>query len=135
MSGFALHPRLAADTWVAGELALCRVLVMQDARFPWAILAPRLADARELHALDAAQRGLLMDEAAAVAAALSTLPGIVKINHGALGNLVPQLHWHVVARHPQDAAWPGPVWGSGPAVPMPGAMRRAIEAVLAPLFG
>jgi diadenosine tetraphosphate (Ap4A) HIT family hydrolase len=119
MSAFELHPRLAADTAEVCDLALCRLVVMRDARFAWAILVPRRAGVREVHDLVPSDQALLMGEAARVAARIAAWPGVTKINHGALGNLVPQLHWHVVGRSPSDAAWPGPVWGSGPAVEPP----------------
>lgn len=131
-SAWTLHERLAADTVPVQDLALCRLLVMRDARFAWAILVPRVPGLTELHQLPAADRDQLMREVTAVASALAGLPGITKINHGALGNLVPQFHWHVVARHPGDAAWPGPVWGSGAAVPPdPAALAQLVAALAA----
>jgi diadenosine tetraphosphate (Ap4A) HIT family hydrolase len=110
---FALDPRLAADTFAIGDLALSRVLLMNDARYLWLILAPRRDNSRELFDLDDADRAVLMEEIAAVSKVLSAAPGIDKINVGALGNIVRQLHIHVVARRFDDAAWPGPVWGVG----------------------
>src|ERR1700753_3000 len=86
---------------------------MNDARYPWLILVPRRADATEIFDLDAADRALLIEEDARAARGLKALGGAAKINIGALGNLVPQLHVHIVARSPGDAAWPGPVWGHG----------------------
>lgn len=131
-SAWVLHERLAADTLPVRDLALSRLLVMRDARFAWAILVPRVPDLTELHRLPAADRDQLMREVTAVASALAGLPGVTKINHGALGNLVPQFHWHVVARHPGDAAWPGPVWGSGAAVPPePEALEQLVAALAA----
>lgn len=115
-AGFELHARLAADCIVVGDLAISRLLLMDDSRFPWCILVPRRPDLTELHQLSATDRTPLLDEIAAVSRTLLDTPPISKINVGALGNLVPQLHIHVVGRHPDDAAWPGPVWGSGPAV-------------------
>jgi len=111
---FALDARLAADTIAIGELRLSRLLLMNDARFVWLILVPRRRQLCELIDLGAAERAILMDEIAAVSAALIGQPGVDKINVGALGNIVLQLHIHVVARRAGDAAWPGPVWGSGP---------------------
>ncbi len=110
---FELHPRLAADTAPLGALALSRVLLMNDARFRWLILVPARAGLREIHDLDAAGRAALIEEVALVSHALSTLYRPDKINVGALGNMVEQLHVHVVARRADDAAWPGPVWGAG----------------------
>ena len=112
---FALHPRLAADTFLVGDLPLCRVLLMNDQRFPWLILVPRRADIREIIDLTAPERAILMEEIASAATALKAAAACHKLNVGALGNMVPQLHIHVVARSEGDAAWPGPVWGSGTA--------------------
>ena len=109
---FALDPRLAADTLPAGHLPLCEVRLMNDARFPWLILVPRRAGLREIHDLSPADRALLMEEATAASAVLAA-HGAFKVNVGALGNMVAQLHVHVVGRQDGDAAWPGPVWGSG----------------------
>ena len=113
---FALHPRLAADTIEVSRLPLCELRLMNDARFPWLILVPMREGITEIHALDAADRLQLMDEIVRCSQALESLCKPDKINVGALGNLVPQLHVHVVARRIGDAAWPGPVWGSGAAV-------------------
>lgn len=116
MSGeFQLHPVLAADTLAIARLAVSELLLMNDARFPWCILVPRYPGLTEWHHLPAAARLPFLDEMDRLSRALLALPGITKINVGALGNRVPQLHVHVVGRHPADAAWPGPVWGSGPA--------------------
>jgi diadenosine tetraphosphate (Ap4A) HIT family hydrolase len=112
---FALDPRLAADTIEIGDLALSRVLLMNDARYLWLILAPRRDNLSELFDLDGADRAVLMEEIAAVSRALIGTPGVDKINVGALGNIVRQLHIHVIARRFNDAAWPGPVWGAGAA--------------------
>ena len=114
---FALHPRLAADTEPVARLALCRVLLMNDARVPWLILVPERPGLSELHALPPAERALLMEEIAAASRVLERLYRPDKLNVGALGNLVPQLHVHVIGRYRSDAAWPGPIWGSGPAIP------------------
>jgi diadenosine tetraphosphate (Ap4A) HIT family hydrolase len=110
---FVLDPRLAADTFEVGDLALSRVLLMNDARFLWLILAPRREELSELFQLDPADRATLIEEIAAVSAALHATPGVDKINVGALGNIARQLHVHVVGRRVGDAAWPGPVWGAG----------------------
>ncbi len=112
---FTLDLRLARDTREVGRLGLCRLLLMDDARFPWLILVPEREGAREVHELAPADRASLIEEVARVAEALSRLFRADKINVAALGNVVPQLHVHVVARYRKDPAWPGPVWGSGPA--------------------
>ena len=116
MTTFTLHPRLAADTVFVADWGLSRVLLMNDARYPWLILVPRVAGAVEIFDLFHTDRTTLMEEIARAAQALKTISGAQKINVGALGNLLPQLHVHVVARSPGDAAWPGPVWGQGTAV-------------------
>jgi diadenosine tetraphosphate (Ap4A) HIT family hydrolase len=110
---FTLDPRLAADTHQICDLALCRALLMNDARNPWLILVPRRADLTEIIDLDRADRGALIEEIACGSEAVRALPGVDKINIGALGNIVRQLHVHVVGRTVGDAAWPGPVWGAG----------------------
>ena len=113
---FALDPRLAADTREIGDLKLSRALLMNDARYPWIILVPRRAGLSEITDLDAAERAQWMEELAKTAQILRALPEVEKINLGALGNTVRQLHGHVVGRRAGDFAWPGPVWGSGPAL-------------------
>ena len=113
---FQLHPRLDGDTVTIATLELSRVLLMNDRRFPWIILVPQRLDVSEIHDLGGDDRVLLIDEIARVSNALTILFKPKKINVGALGNIVPQLHIHVVARSPGDAAWPGPVWGCGEAV-------------------
>src|SRR5262245_61263649 len=114
---FALHPRLAQDTVEVTQLRLCRVLLMKDSRFPWLILVPEREAVREIHELAPEDRAALVEEIARAGEVLTRLFQPDKLNVGALGNLVPQLHVHVVARRATDPAWPGPVWGSGPAVP------------------
>ena len=119
MSGpdFRLDPRLAADTLPLASLALCDVLLMNDARFAWLVLVPRRPDLVEITDLADAAQTLLWQETRQAAAALRAVAPCDKLNLGALGNVVRQLHVHVVARRAGDAAWPGPVWGSGRAEP------------------
>ena len=114
---FTLHPTLARDTAEVARLPLCRVLLMNDRRFPWLILVPEREGAREIHELSPADRATLIEEIALASEALARAFRPDKLNVGALGNIVPQLHVHVVARAAGDPAWPGPVWGSGAAVP------------------
>lgn len=128
---FELHLRLAADTAFVADWPLSRVLLMNDARYPWLIFVPRRDGLTELHDLDAQARSELIEEIARASSALKSLTGAAKINVGALGNLVPQLHIHVVARKPGDAAWPGPVWGQGVAMPYEPAARDALLKELA----
>ena len=115
--GFALDARLAADTGVLADWPLCRVLLMNDSRFPWIILVPRIGGASELFELDEASAATLMSEVTRAARALKTIATADKLNIAALGNIVPQLHIHIVARRKDDAAWPRPVWGAGDPVP------------------
>jgi diadenosine tetraphosphate (Ap4A) HIT family hydrolase len=110
---FRLDPRLAADSVFIADGPLSQVRLMDDARFPWLLLVPRLADASEWIELDGAQQRLLLAEVNQVGQLLRTRPGVEKLNIGALGNIVRQLHVHLVGRHTGDPAWPGPVWGSG----------------------
>ncbi|WP_429090198.1 HIT domain-containing protein [Aeromonas rivipollensis] len=114
---FELHPRLQADTQILGDLPLCRVLLAKDSQYPWLILVPRIAGLREIHHLPPEQQQQLMQESCAVATLMEEALGPDKINVAALGNLVPQLHLHHVARFSTDAAWPGPIWGVHPAIP------------------
>lgn len=113
---FTLHPTLARDTVEVARLSLCRVLLMNDRRFPWLILVPERESLREIHDLPPADRSTLIEEIARAGQLLARLFKPDKLNTGALGNIVPQLHVHVVARFATDAAWPGPVWGAGAAV-------------------
>jgi len=117
MREFELHSRLAADTAFVADWKLCRVLLMNDARYPWLILVPRRNDVTEIFELAPEDREMLMAEIALASERLKHFTHAAKINVGALGNLVPQLHTHIVARNPGDAAWPGPVWGHGRAEP------------------
>ncbi|MBM3618151.1 MAG: HIT domain-containing protein [Alphaproteobacteria bacterium] len=110
---FALHERLQQDTFQVAQLPLCDVLLMDDKRFPWLILVPREENIREITDLDQPNRLLLMEEIAEASGLLQHLTRAHKMNVAALGNMVPQLHIHVIARFEEDAAWPNPVWGSG----------------------
>lgn len=110
---FELDPRLARDTAPVAELPLSSLRLMADADVPWLILVPRREGVTELHRLDRADRILLSDETARAASVLESLFHPDKINIGALGNQVAQLHVHVVARFRHDRAWPGPIWGQG----------------------
>jgi diadenosine tetraphosphate (Ap4A) HIT family hydrolase len=111
--GWSLHPQLHADTVPICDLTLSRLLVMNDANFPWLILVPRRAGVSEIIDLGADQ-AVLMDELALVSRALKDETRCDKLNVAAIGNMVPQLHIHVVARRKEDAAWPKPVWGALP---------------------
>ncbi|WP_027485673.1 HIT family protein [Rhodanobacter sp. OR87] len=112
-AGFALDPRLAADTRAVASLPLCELLLMDDARWPWLILVPRRAGLVEIADLHGDEQAVLWQEANRAAAALRAVTPCDKLNLGALGNIVRQLHVHVIARVEGDPAWPGPVWGHG----------------------
>jgi len=114
---FALDPRLQGDTRFVASLTLCDVLLMNDTRFPWLVLVPRRANQVEICDLQAEEQATLWHEVNLASQALRSLMPFDKLNLGALGNIVRQLHIHVVGRRGGDAAWPGPVWGSGKAVP------------------
>jgi diadenosine tetraphosphate (Ap4A) HIT family hydrolase len=136
---FTLHERLAGDSVAVGTAALCEIRLMNDRRYPWLLLVPRRPGLREIHELPAEERRQLVEEIAAASRALQQESGAEKMNVGALGNLVPQLHVHVVARRAGDPAWPGPVWGHGRAEPYEPAalagwverLRRALGTLLA----
>lgn len=134
---FTLHTQLAKDCVVLGDLPLCRALLMNDAQYPWLILVPRREEVVELFQLSAIDQQLLLAETSSVAAALAGHFGADKMNVAALGNVVPQLHLHVIARYRGDAAWPRPVWGVQPAQPYADdaltARLQELEALLVPL--
>ena len=127
---FALDPQLERDTAMVGDLPLSRVLLVNDAGFPWLIAVPRHAGAVEIFDLGEAERAQLMSELALLAQFLRDLTGCHKINIAAIGNVVSQLHFHVVARRRDDPLWPRPVWGAQPPRPYEAAERdRLIEAI------
>ena len=122
ISGFFLDPAFAATSFRLGDLRLCEARLQDDARYPWIVLIPRLPGLREVEDLGSAQRAMLMEEAVLTGAAVRAVgaaAGLVveKLNLGALGNVTPQLHLHVVGRRTGDPAWPGPVWGHSAAEP------------------
>jgi len=122
---FTLDPRLAADSFALGRLALCETRLFNDARFPWLIVVPRRAGLVEIIDLDTAGRAMLMQEIAYVSEALRAVTQCHKLNVAALGNQVRQLHVHVIARFENDAAWPNPIWGGG--TPQPYAEDAAVK--------
>ena len=134
-SAWSLHPRLAADTVPVGDLALARVLLANDANYPWLILVPRRPGLVELIDLEPDEQVQLWGEIAAAGRALKSVTECEKLNIAALGNMVAQLHVHVIARRHSDAAWPKPVWGAAaPSAYNPivrdgliGALRRALQ--------
>lgn len=129
MNAWHLDPRLADDTAPVIDLKLCEVRLMDDANHPWLVLVPKVADAVEILDLDATQRSQLTAEIDAASRVLKTLFKPDKLNVAALGNLVPQLHVHVIARFHTDIAWPRPVWGAANVRPY--APEELIERVTA----
>jgi diadenosine tetraphosphate (Ap4A) HIT family hydrolase len=127
---FVLDDRLQGDTHAVVDLALSRVLLMDDARFAWLILVPRIAAARELTDLAATEQAGLLTEINLAARVLTRLHAPDKLNIAALGNVVAQLHVHVIARRVGDAAWPRPVWGDGVREPYCAAAANACVAAL-----
>jgi diadenosine tetraphosphate (Ap4A) HIT family hydrolase len=113
-SAWTLHPQLQQDTIDIGDLPLCKVLVIKDANYPWLMLVPRRPEKVEIIDLDEVEQAQLMAEVSRAARALKDITKCDKLNIAALGNMVPQLHVHVIARRTGDAAWPRPVWGVVP---------------------
>jgi diadenosine tetraphosphate (Ap4A) HIT family hydrolase len=112
---WSLHPRLEHDTQTVGDMSLSRLLVNNDANYPWLLLVPRRPGACEIIDLDEKDQSQLMIEIARTARALKKITACHKLNVAAIGNVVPQLHIHIVARQHGDPAWPKPVWGAVPA--------------------
>jgi diadenosine tetraphosphate (Ap4A) HIT family hydrolase len=119
MSAFTLDPRLAGSTLPVGDLGLCTVLLQNDARFPWLMLVPRREDVVELTDLSDADYRQLTDEIRLATRVMLDLAKPDKVNVAAIGNIVSQMHVHVVGRFRSDPAWPGPVWGHGTRTPYP----------------
>ena len=138
---WSLHPQLAADTTPVGDLAFARVLLANDANYPWLILVPRRPGLTELIDLEPNEQVQLLGEIDAAARVLKTVTECEKLNIAALGNIVAQLHVHMVARRHSDAAWPKPVWGAAPPLAynptvrdgLVGALRRGLQ--IAPVRG
>ena len=131
---FPLDPRLAADTVAVGDLALCSVLLMDDARFPWLILVPRRERAGEITDLSPEDAAMLMGEMRLATQVMLALAKPDKVNVAALGNVVAQLHVHVIGRFRSDPAWPGPVWGHGTRTPYPPHARAQLIERAGALF-
>ncbi|WP_029909857.1 HIT domain-containing protein [Caulobacter sp. UNC358MFTsu5.1] len=134
MAEFVLDPAFVATAAELGDLPLCHARLQLDARYPWVVLIPRLAGARELEDLSVAARARLIEETVLAGAAVRAVGEVLglavdKLNVGALGNVTPQLHVHVLGRRVGDPAWPGPVWGHSPAQAYEAAvMTRALAA-------
>lgn len=114
---FQLHPQLALDTVFVTDLKLSRLLLMNDKRYPWLVLVPRRDHLSELYELNTADQTELMSELTFLSIILKTLFKVDKLNVGALGNIVPQLHVHLIVRQTSDPAWPKAVWGFGECIP------------------
>jgi diadenosine tetraphosphate (Ap4A) HIT family hydrolase len=136
MPPFELHPRLAQDSVAVGAGPLSRIRLIRDARYPWVVLIPNRASIREIHALDPTDQQTLMGEISRVGACMEVLFEADKVNVAALGNLVPQLHVHVVARTTTDDAWPGAIWGAHPPRPYGSdALKQRVRALQTALAG
>jgi len=127
---WSLHPQLAQDTVPIGDLPLSRALLANDANYPWLILVPRRPDPVEIIDLDETTQVQLLREIAGAARALKSITECEKLNVAALGNQVPQLHVHVIARRHSDKAWPKPVWGAAPPAAYDPVARAGLIGVL-----
>lgn len=131
---FVLHPRLASDTILLGELGLSSVLLMDDARFPWFVLVPRRPDLNEVTDLSSADAATLMEEIRISARVMQALAKPDTVNVGLVGNEMLPFHAHVVGRFRSDPAWPDPVWGFGASAPYPAHAAAALSEQAAALF-
>ncbi|WP_350615444.1 HIT domain-containing protein [Pseudomonas sp. HY7a-MNA-CIBAN-0227] len=131
---FALDPRLQNDTLPIGDFPLCRLLLSNDSNYLWLILVPRINGIREVFELDVADQQQVWQESTALAQLLNDGFAADKMNIGALGNVVSQLHVHVIVRKRDDAAWPAPVWGKHPAQPYTEEQVAVIRARLRELL-
>jgi diadenosine tetraphosphate (Ap4A) HIT family hydrolase len=132
---FELDPQLEADSIALAELTLCTVRLMSDANYPWLLMVPKRAGLAEIIDLGVDDRGILMEEIAFVSEALKGATGCLKLNVAALGNMVRQLHVHIIARFEDDPAWPGPVWGKVAAKEWDPAERDRLVAALSKALG
>ncbi|WP_460148853.1 HIT domain-containing protein [Pseudomonas sp. S3_E10] len=131
---FALDQRLQQDTLVIGDFPLCRLLLTNDSNYPWFILVPRIEGISEVFQLSVQDQQTLWQETTALAQWLNQGLDADKMNIGALGNVVSQLHVHVIVRKRDDAAWPAPVWGKHPAQPYADEQVAGIRARLRELL-
>ena len=130
MSDFQPDERLARDSDLLTKIGLCELRLMKDKRWPWLVLVPQRTNVSEIFELTPLDQAMLTFETVLVAEALKKVTGATKIKTGALGNIVRQLHVHVVARSEGDANWPGPVWGHGTAEPRTAEETKAFAAKL-----
>jgi len=133
---FQLHPQLETDTVLVGRFPLCLLLLSKDANYPWCSVVPQRDGVEEIYQLDGADQSQLLHESSLLAETLAALFAADKMNVATIGNMVPQLHMHHVARFKNDAAWPRPVWGAVDAVDYPQDMLahrvQGIAAALEP---
>jgi diadenosine tetraphosphate (Ap4A) HIT family hydrolase len=122
-----IHPQLMQDCQLLGKFTLCHLLLMRDANYPWCILVPDRDDISEIHQLSETDQQQLLRESSLLSVAMESAFSPDKLNIAALGNVVPQLHLHHIARYRSDAAWPAPVWGRVPAKPY---LEYELEAVV-----
>ncbi|MFC3031125.1 HIT domain-containing protein [Pseudoalteromonas fenneropenaei] len=127
---FSLAPELERDCIVLADWPLCRVLLMNDSQYPWFILVPRVNNVKEIIDLSDDQQLQLWQESSTLSHMLRDVFIPDKLNVAALGNMVPQLHVHHIARFKQDKAWPKPVWGQFPAVPYDAEQLRILKSQL-----
>ncbi len=132
---WSLHPKLSMLTTVVGDLALSRVLLENDSNYPWLILVPRMAGISEIIDLDPNEQVQLLGEIDAASRALRSVAEFERLNVAALGNMVSQLHVHVIGRRATDAAWPKPVWGLAPPVPYEITVRDKLVGALRSALG
>lgn len=114
---FQLHPRLKQDCIAIGRFELCQLLMMNDRQYPWFVLVPERVGVQEIYQLRKTERQLLTEESSHLAKNIAALYQADKMNIAAIGNIVPQLHIHHIARYQTDKAWPAPVWGKFDAIP------------------
>jgi diadenosine tetraphosphate (Ap4A) HIT family hydrolase len=131
---YQLHPQLKQDTIFIMDLALSQLLLMNDLRFPWLILVPRRMLIKELHELEQGDQNQLLLEITQISKSFQEKYSADKINIGALGNKVPQLHIHIIARFQKDPAWPSPVWGFEKPIPYSSVEAKAMMIDLQSLF-
>jgi len=127
---FVLHPRLQQDCLDLGRFELCRLLLMDESRYPWLILVPEREGVSEIYQLSAADQALWLRESSALTQSLAEGFAADKMNIAAIGNLVPQLHVHHIVRYRGDPAWPAPVWGKFDPLPYGETGRAAVLARL-----
>ena len=127
---FELHPKLASGSFAVADLTLSELRLINDRRFVWLILVPKREGLTELHRLSESEQQQLLSESSRVSQVIEACLPVDKLNVGALGNVVPQFHWHIVGRRRDDPCWPGPVWGCGEAQPYPRGQQQQLIAML-----